>query len=226
MDIPEILTKSVFRDKNFTGRDRRRLRQNSHIYNRRRPEKIREWRSLAGDGTFKTAPTLFTQLYTIHGSIGGRDGEILPLVYALMTRKTSECYDQFVQHINKIASDLNIALNPKFVLTDFEIASMRTFRRKFPGATSKRCFFHLGKSIYQKIQDCGLAARYGTDLAFALQIRKLGALAFLPCNEVKMPFLPLNRRSRKWPNRWSSGLKTRMCCEGNGGTASFRAQNR
>ncbi|RGB21452.1 hypothetical protein C1646_634599, partial [Rhizophagus diaphanus] len=45
------------------------------------------------DGTFKTVPTIFKQLYTIHGSIGGNENsQIMPLVYALMTSKSGKCY--------------------------------------------------------------------------------------------------------------------------------------
>ncbi|POG75212.1 hypothetical protein GLOIN_2v1770416, partial [Rhizophagus irregularis DAOM 181602=DAOM 197198] len=41
------------------------------------------------DGTFKTVPTIFHQMYTIHAPVGAEDNSrILPLVYALMTRKS------------------------------------------------------------------------------------------------------------------------------------------
>jgi len=40
------------------------------------------------DGTFKTDPTLFRQLYTIHERVGrNENSQIMPLVYALMSRK-------------------------------------------------------------------------------------------------------------------------------------------
>jgi len=39
------------------------------------------------DGTFKTVPNIFFQLYTIHAQVGGDNYRILPLVYALMTSK-------------------------------------------------------------------------------------------------------------------------------------------
>ncbi|CAG8855267.1 31189_t:CDS:2, partial [Gigaspora margarita] len=43
------------------------------------------------DGTFKTVPTIFHQLYTIHAPIGTADNSrVLPLVYALMTNKSEE----------------------------------------------------------------------------------------------------------------------------------------
>ncbi|GET61757.1 uncharacterized protein LOC111040226 [Rhizophagus irregularis DAOM 181602=DAOM 197198] len=43
------------------------------------------------DGTFKTVPTIFRQLYTIHGSIGSNENsQIMPLVYALLMSNKSE----------------------------------------------------------------------------------------------------------------------------------------
>ena len=42
------------------------------------------------DGTFKTAPPLFNQLYSIHGIV---NGDVLPLVYTLMANKTEEQYN-------------------------------------------------------------------------------------------------------------------------------------
>ena len=45
------------------------------------------------DGTFKTVPTLFRQLYSIHALAGRNDTfRIVPLVYALMTKKSEELY--------------------------------------------------------------------------------------------------------------------------------------
>ena len=44
------------------------------------------------DGTFKTVPLLFQQMYTIHAPVGGENACVLPLVYVLMTGKSEECY--------------------------------------------------------------------------------------------------------------------------------------
>ena len=45
------------------------------------------------DGTFKTVPTIFKQLYSIHGCVGGNENSrIVSLVYILMSSKNEECY--------------------------------------------------------------------------------------------------------------------------------------
>ena len=47
------------------------------------------------DGTFKTVPTLFRQLYNIHAPTGGNvNFRVVPLVYALMSTKTEELYQR------------------------------------------------------------------------------------------------------------------------------------
>jgi hypothetical protein len=53
---------------------------------------------------------------------------------------------------------------------------------------NKRCFFHLGQSGWRKIQDCGLATRYGNDEDFSLMLWHLFALAFLPPQEIPTAF--------------------------------------
>ena len=48
------------------------------------------------DGTFKTVPTLFCQLYTIHCLVGGsnpfENGHLLSCVYALLPNKSLSTY--------------------------------------------------------------------------------------------------------------------------------------
>ena len=132
------------------------------------------------DGTFKTVPTIFTQLYTIHGRVGGNDNSrILPLVYALMSGKSEECYRQLFQDLIDFSDEENIQLYPQFILTDFEKAAINAAQTEFPGVQNKGCHFHLAQNVYRKIQAHGLSTRYGIDENFSLLIRHIPALAFL-----------------------------------------------
>ena len=138
------------------------------------------------DGTFKTVPNIFIQLYTIHAPVGvGQDKQILPLLYALMSSKSEELYRRLFRELNDLAFDLNLDLRPEFVLTDFELASMNAIRYEFPGVQNKGCLFHLAQSTFRKIQQSQLAARYGNDANFSLMMRHLPALAFL--NNLEIP---------------------------------------
>ncbi|GES81534.1 uncharacterized protein LOC115034219 [Rhizophagus clarus] len=44
------------------------------------------------DEMFKTVPTIFKQLYTIHGCVRNENLCIMPLIYVLMTSKSEQCY--------------------------------------------------------------------------------------------------------------------------------------
>lgn len=155
------------------------------------------------DGTFKTVPKLFQQLYTIHGCVGGVNGRVVPLIYALMTRKNTESYDTLFRQLNDLAVSINVNLCPKYIMTDFEIAPMKAFVREFPTAVSKGCLFHLGQSVYRRVQEYGLAAQYGSDVEFSLKIRQLLALAFLSSDEIEDAFFQIKRL----PQNCSTGSK-------------------
>lgn len=50
------------------------------------------------DGTFKTSPNLFYQVYTIHGFVGEMNyGQTFPAVYCMMTGKTTEIYKEMLR---------------------------------------------------------------------------------------------------------------------------------
>ena len=141
------------------------------------------------DGTFKTVPTIFCQLYTIHAPIGPENNSrVLPLVYALLTRKTEELYKWLFRDLSEFAEERHIQLMPSHIITDFEKAAINASNEEFPGVINKGCFFHLGQSGWRKIQDCGLAIRYGNDEHFSLMLRHLFALAFLPPEEIPTVF--------------------------------------
>ncbi|CAF1369872.1 unnamed protein product [Adineta ricciae] len=141
------------------------------------------------DGTFKTVPTLFRQLYSIHAPAGGNvNFQIVPLVYALMSLKSEELYQRLFQTLNELAEENNLELNPQFILTDFEKGSINGIKSEFPGAQSKGCHFHLGQLVYRHVQDAGLAKTYGNDEKFSLLIRHIPALAFLDPLEIPDAF--------------------------------------
>ncbi len=140
------------------------------------------------DGTFKTVPTVFCQLYTIHAPVGGENSRILPLVFSLITSKSEEIYKNLFEELIDFAAENDLTLQPSIILTDFELASINASRHVFPNVENKGCFFHLGQSGWRKIQSYGLATRYGNDEQFSLMLRHLFALAFLPPQEIPEAF--------------------------------------
>ena len=140
------------------------------------------------DGTFKTVPLIFYQLYTIHAPVGTQNSRILPLVYALMTSKSEENYKRLFQDLTDFAEENNLQLKPARIISDLEKAAINASKAEYPDVTNKVCFFHLCQCGWRKIQASGLASKYGTDERFSLMLRHLFALAFIPANEIPTAF--------------------------------------
>lgn len=129
------------------------------------------------DGTFKTVPPLFQQLYSIHGIC---NNNVIPAVFALLPSKTENIYHQFLERLKVLQPDLR----PTTIMTDFESAAINAFKAAFPGAQQRGCFFHFNQCIYRNIQAHGLQHRYENDAEFALKMRMISALAFVPVDNV------------------------------------------
>ena len=130
------------------------------------------------DGTFKTAPNLFYQLYVIHALKGGpnilEDGHLLPCLFILLSKNTANIYGRMWEEIKSLCPNAC----PSHILVDFELTAINSFSLNFPGTQIKGCSFHLAQNFWRKIQELGLKARYQQDSLFALQVRIIPSLAF------------------------------------------------
>ncbi|XP_057324038.1 uncharacterized protein LOC130666788 [Microplitis mediator] len=133
-----------------------------------------EWFS---DGTFKTVPTLFNQLYTIHGM---KNGKTLPLVYILTPRKSKSIYKQFLTVLKNKLEDVRATR----MMVDFERSYINAFTECFPKIDIAGCYFHMTQCVWRKIQHYGLQKNYNTDIKFARNVRMLFSLAFVPVNDI------------------------------------------
>lgn len=141
------------------------------------------------DGTFKTVPRLFQQMYTIHALVGrGDNARVLPMIYALMTSKSEECYNELFHEVITLSEEANQVLSPPLILTDFEKAAINATQSEFPDSINKGCFFHLCQNFWKKIQALGLAIEYGNNEDFSIKLRHITALAFLPPSEIPDAF--------------------------------------
>jgi hypothetical protein len=71
---------------------------------------------------------------------------------------------------------------------DIDCLSTFNLQAEFPGTEQQGCFFHLTQCIMRKIQALGFKARYKQDAEFALNLRLLAAIAFVPVDLVEMAF--------------------------------------
>ena len=74
------------------------------------------------------------------------------------------------------------------------MAAINAFKSNFPNATARGCFFHFSQCLWRKIQSplCHDVHRmYSTDATFALNIKMIPALAFVPPANVVTSFSAL-----------------------------------
>ena len=140
------------------------------------------------DGTFKTAPSLFTQVYVIHALRGGpdlmKDGHLLPSLFVLLPNKTEATYTRMWEQVKLLCPQAE----PAEMLMDFELAAINSFQNTWPAAVVKGCFFHLTQNIWRKVQAVGMQAEYSQDQELAIRIRQIPALAFAAPHEVPALF--------------------------------------
>ena len=131
------------------------------------------------DGTFKTCPSLYTQLFTIHGLC---NNFVVPLVYILLADKCCATYYQVFNLLRDAVSSVGGVFDPDIILSDFESGLIEAVRRQFPRALHSGCHFHFTQAVWRKVQDLGLVTFYTdptkTDIAEFIQLCM--ALAFVP----------------------------------------------
>lgn len=69
-------------------------------------------------------------------------------------------------------------------MSGYELSSISALRSVFPNASFRGCLFHMSQCVWRKIQALGKSVRYANDSDFALQVRMLPALAFVPLMDV------------------------------------------
>ena len=103
-----------------------------------------------------------------------------------MTNKREVTYNKLFKNLIEIEPDLN----PSHIMVDFEKASLNALEENFIAVVSG-CFFHLSQSIYRQIQAKGLTTQYLEDQDFAIRMKMLASLAFVPEHDVIDSFIIL-----------------------------------
>ena len=133
------------------------------------------------DGTFNVCPSQFYQLYSIHIQIGG----FYPAcVYAVLSNKKEATYRRFLVALQFLTDNIM----PEQILLDFEQAALNAFSNAYPQSQIKGCYFHLCQSFNRKISEIGLQRFNERNPEFALNLKMLPALSFLPEEMVTASF--------------------------------------
>ena len=93
------------------------------------------------DGTFSSVPSLFYQLYIIHGFY---KSNMIPSAFILLTGKSEALYRKMLKELKEGGLNNSMDLQPNELTIDFELAVMNAFKYHFPRITIgffQRLFF-------------------------------------------------------------------------------------
>ncbi|CAF1330380.1 unnamed protein product [Rotaria magnacalcarata] len=135
-------------------------------------EMLCECEAILTDGTFKTRPIMFAQVYVIMGKYLG---EVIPFVWCLTPKKTQPRYEKIFNILKKKADKYGGKFEPQQVYLDSEVAAINALENvvssdlnkamdmsigSFPNVVIHGCWYHFTQSIYRNIQKIGLASMY------------------------------------------------------------------
>ena len=134
------------------------------------------------DGTFKMAPEMFCQMYSLHIR---HLGQMIPVGIALLPFKTQQTYTRMFRLLMDAANRHGMELQPQTICIDFEVAMIRSIHEVFPNARIRGCLFHFSQALWRKLQQLGLTLRYKEDDDFNRMVRRAAVLPLVPPNEVE-----------------------------------------
>ena len=137
------------------------------------------------DGTFKAAPLLFMQLVTIHCT---SENKCLPLVYALLSKKTRQAYNDLLRCLKDAANERGLVLQLNAIISNFESGLAPVITAEFHDAIHRGCYFHFCQAVYRKVQALGLQQVYRQNVEMRSLVRSMNALAFLSVMNVTEAF--------------------------------------
>lgn len=149
------------------------------------------------DGTFRTAPRPYVQFLTIHALY---NGFVVPLVFCLLTNKTTAQYRQVLQHVKRrILTVTRRQWQPSRVVLDFEMSMMIALQTELQHTRISGCYFHWTQSLWRNFQTTGLVRECRTNRKLRGTVRRVMAIAFLPVLLVRLNFniLRTSRRTQR-----------------------------
>jgi len=96
---------------------------------------------------FKSCPSIFGPLYTIHIKT---HGEFIPIAMVFLPDRQEITYHHFLGEMKAAAMQMQCMFAPQVVHTDFEMAMINAVQQEL-GADATKCLFHYTQSIYRKV---------------------------------------------------------------------------
>ncbi|XP_046551039.1 uncharacterized protein LOC124260768 [Haliotis rubra] len=120
-------------------------------------------------------PTIFHQLYTIHGMV---DGNMFPLVFFFLLDKKEDTYTRMFRLLVDAAAIRGHHLDPQKIQMDHEVASRNPSAIVFPRSEWKGCFFHFTQCVWRRTQQHHLQKAYQDDDEIKRFVPEMCRLAF------------------------------------------------
>ena len=135
------------------------------------------------DGTYKTCPKPFSQLYTIVASVHGQG---YPSAFVFMPDKKKVTYSCMFQQLREILEkEEPMVTYPDRIILDFEVAVPRALKYVFPEIKHiSLCHVHLCRSILKNLGAHHILTWFYKSPTFHTFVKSLAALAFLPAAEI------------------------------------------
>uniref|UniRef100_A0A1Y1M514 HECT domain-containing protein n=1 Tax=Photinus pyralis TaxID=7054 RepID=A0A1Y1M514_PHOPY len=133
------------------------------------------------DATFKCVPcnvglsTRSAQCFTIMVTIHNHS---IPCIWALMSKRTAEAYVTLFQHLKSNFPSMTATQ----IMCDYERALYQSLMEIFPESEIHGCFFHFCQAIYRQSKKLGLGSLMTQNEHAQFVLRKIMALALLPCD--------------------------------------------
>ncbi|CAF1256091.1 unnamed protein product [Didymodactylos carnosus] len=105
------------------------------------------------DGTFYVCPSIFYQIYSVHGY--NNDGIMASYVFCSLPGKSEELYRGMFEKLFNHMIQMNLCVRLRRVTIDFELAVANVFIKHFPYVEVKYCLFHFGQNLFRKFQNLG-----------------------------------------------------------------------
>ena len=133
--------------------------------------------TILSDGTFKTAPDPYFQIYTIFGDFENRK---IPLVFALLTGKTSDHYKVMLNILKEKMEKIDKVFKADNILSDYVSGFKAAVAKFFPESRHIGCYFHFTQALVKNLRSLDLITAYRFNQKFKEQMRNIFAFAFLP----------------------------------------------
>lgn len=134
--------------------------------------------SVTADGTFKTCPQPFCQIYCLVANFH-KDRRNIPVLFALLPDKTAQSYEYVWSTL------ANYILEPiKAIRVDFESSDLLAIRQVLPDVRLEACFFHFRSAIRRKLASLHLIPVYNQHESLQIYVKSLISLAFVPDDKV------------------------------------------